>query len=70
MVSEPWARLMVTIAPARAELWLDLARLNDVSGVLGAAREAYEACLSIALPGESLHNEAALALASLKRRLN
>jgi hypothetical protein len=61
---------MVTIAPARADLWLDLARLNDAAGALRAARESYEACLSIALPGQSLHNEAALALASLKRRLN
>jgi len=34
------------------------------------AREAYETCLSLASPGQAWHNEAALALASLKRRLN
>jgi regulator of sirC expression with transglutaminase-like and TPR domain len=64
------ARRMATIAPKAAELWLELARLNDSAGVLRAAREAYENCLAIASPGEAWHNEAALALASLKRRLN
>jgi regulator of sirC expression with transglutaminase-like and TPR domain len=64
------ARRMATIAPRSAELWLELARLNDSAGVLRAAREAYETCLGIASPGEAWHNEAALALASLKRRLN
>jgi regulator of sirC expression with transglutaminase-like and TPR domain len=64
------AERMVTMAPKRAELWLELARLHDAAGVLRAAREAYETCLEIASPGQSFHNEAALALASLKRRLN
>ena len=64
------AKRMVLIAPGRADLWLDLARLNDASEALGAAREAYEFCLEIAKAGEPLHNEAALALATLKRRLN
>jgi regulator of sirC expression with transglutaminase-like and TPR domain len=64
------ARRMVTISPKAAELWLELARLNDSAGVLRAARQAYETCLSLASPGEAWHNEAALALASLKRRLN
>ena len=64
------AERMVLLAPKRAELWLELARLNDVQGGLRAAREAYEACLSLASPGQAWHNEAALALASLKRRLN
>jgi len=61
---------MALIAPARAELWLDLAHLHDANEELGATREAYEACLAIAGAGQPLHNEAALALATLKRRLN
>jgi regulator of sirC expression with transglutaminase-like and TPR domain len=61
---------MVMIAPGRADLWLELARLNEASEALGAAREAYESCLEFAKAGQPLHNEAALALASLKRRLN
>jgi regulator of sirC expression with transglutaminase-like and TPR domain len=64
------AERMALIAPKRAELWLELARLNDSAGGLRAAREAYEACLGIASPGQAWHNEAALALASLKLRLN
>jgi len=64
------AKRMVMIAPKRADLWFDLAHLNEVCEALGAAREAYEFCLEIAKAGEPLHNEAALALASLKRRLN
>jgi len=64
------ARNMVLIAPGRAELWYELARLNEATEALGAARLAYEACLEIAKQGQPLHNEAALALASLKRRLN
>ena len=61
---------MVMIAPRRADLWFELARLNEASEALGAAREAYESCLEFAKAGQPLHNEAALALASLKRRLN
>jgi len=64
------AKRMVLIAPNRAELWMDLARLNEASGALGAAQRAYEACLSLAKTGQALHNEAALGLQALKRRLN
>lgn len=64
------AKRMVLIGPGKAELWLDLARINEMSGVLRDARKAYEACLEIARPGQSLHNEAALGLSGLKRRIN
>jgi regulator of sirC expression with transglutaminase-like and TPR domain len=64
------ARRMALFAPTRAEVWYDLARLHEAAEALGAAREAYESCLGIAKTGQPLHNEAALALASLKRRLN
>lgn len=64
------AKRMVLIGPRRAELWLDLARLNEATGALGAAQKAYEACLSLAAAGTSIHNEAALGLHGLKRRLN
>ena len=64
------AKRMVLLAPKRAELWIDLARLNEASGALGAAQKAYEACLSLAGSADSLHNEAALGLLGLKRRLN
>lgn len=64
------AKRMVLIGTGRAELWLDLARLNEANGVLGDARRAYESCLEIARQGQSLHNEAALGLAGLKRRIN
>ena len=64
------AKRMVLIAPGRAEMWIDLARLNEASGALGAAQKAYEACLALAQSGAPLHNEAALALHALKRRLN
>jgi len=61
---------MVLIAPRRPEMWIDLARLNEAAGALGAAQKAYEACLALADKGATLHNEAALALHALKRRLN
>jgi len=64
------SRRMVLIAPRRSDLWFDLARLNEALGVLGAARRAYETCLALAPPGETLHNEAAISLSQLKRRLN
>jgi predicted TPR repeat methyltransferase len=64
------AKRMVLIAPRTPELWIDLARLNEANGALGAAQKAYEACLSLAKTGQGLHNEAALALHALKRRLN
>jgi regulator of sirC expression with transglutaminase-like and TPR domain len=64
------ARRMVLIAPRKPELWMDVARLNEGAGALGAARKAYEACLSLANTDQGLHNEAALSLQALKRRLN
>jgi regulator of sirC expression with transglutaminase-like and TPR domain len=64
------AKRMVLIGPAKAELWLDLARLNEAAGAMRDARRAFEACLEIAGPGQSLHNEAALGLSGLKRRIN
>lgn len=64
------AKRMVLIAPRRPELWIDLARLNEAAGALGAAQKAFEACLTLVPPGEALHNESALGLLALKRRLN
>ena len=64
------AKRMVLMAPRRADMWIDLARLNEGAGALGAAQRAYEACLALAPHGAALHNEAALALHALKRRLN
>jgi regulator of sirC expression with transglutaminase-like and TPR domain len=64
------AKRMVLIAPRRPEMWIDLARLNEAAGALGAAQKAYDACLALADTGAALHNEAALALHALKRRLN
>lgn len=63
-------RRMALIAPRRADLWFDMARMNEALGALGAARQAYETCLELARTGDVLHNEAALLLAALKRRLN
>lgn len=64
------ASRMVLIAPRRPDLWFDLARINEAMGILGAARKGYEKCTDLARPGEALHNEAAVALSNLKRRLN
>jgi regulator of sirC expression with transglutaminase-like and TPR domain len=64
------ANRMVLIAPKKAELWLDLARLNESAGALGAASRAYEACTCLVQPGTDMHNEAALGLHTLKRRLH
>ena len=61
---------MVLIAPRRPDLWIDLGRLNEAAGALGAAQKSFEACLSLVPPGHGLHNEAALGLHALKRRLN
>lgn len=61
---------MVLIAPARADLWIEQAALFEHSGSLGAAKRAYETCLQLAPAGTGLYNEAALALAGLKRQLN
>ncbi len=64
------ARRMTLIAPRRAGAWIDLGRLQEATGVLSAARSAYERALSLAPAGNALHNEAAIALQALKRRLN
>ncbi len=64
------AKRMTLIAPRRAELWIDMARLNEAVGSLGAAKKAYEACMALARQGSGLHNEAALGLYALKRKLN
>ena len=60
----------VLIGPRKPEPWLDLARLNESAGSLGDASRAYEACLTLLKPGSTLHNEAALGLLGLKRRLH
>ena len=64
------AKRLVLIAPKRPELWLDLGRLNEAVGALGAASRAFEVCLDLVQPGAPLHNEAALGLHALKRRLH
>lgn len=64
------AKRMVLIAPRRPELWMDLGHLSEATGALGAAQKAFEACLSLVPPGQTLHNEAVLGLHALKRRLN
>jgi regulator of sirC expression with transglutaminase-like and TPR domain len=64
------AKRMILFAPKKPELWLDLARLNEAGGALGAATRAYESCLALVQPGAALHNEAALGLQALKRRLH
>ncbi|HEY4126027.1 MAG TPA: transglutaminase-like domain-containing protein [Rhizomicrobium sp.] len=64
------AKRMVLIGPRRTELWLELARLQEGAGSLGAAKKAYEAALVLSKPGDASLNEAALALHALKRRLN
>lgn len=64
------AKRMAVIAPRKPELWIDLARLNELAGELGAASRAYEACLALVKPGGALHNEATLGLLALKRRLH
>jgi regulator of sirC expression with transglutaminase-like and TPR domain len=38
------AKRMALIAPKKPELWMDVARLNEAEGALGAARKAYETC--------------------------
>jgi regulator of sirC expression with transglutaminase-like and TPR domain len=64
------AKRMVLMAPKRPELWVDLAQLHEREGELGAAGTAYNSCLKLAQPGAPLHNEAALGLEELRRRLN
>jgi regulator of sirC expression with transglutaminase-like and TPR domain len=64
------AQGMVLVAPKRPELWLELAHLNEEEGALSAARSAYEVCLTLTKSGTAFHNEAALGVQGLKRRLN
>ena len=64
------AKRMVLLGPRRTELWLELARLQEGAGSLGAAKKAYEAAMSLSKAGDTSLNEAALALHALKRRLN
>lgn len=61
---------MAIIAPKRSALWLELARMQEAAGALSAARTSYENCLKASPPGDPFHNETALALQALKRRLN
>ncbi len=61
---------MLLIAPKRPQLWFDCAKLKENLGTHGAARAGFERCLALVKPGEPLHNEVQLALATLKRRLN
>ena len=64
------SRRMAMIAPKRSSLSLDLARMQEAAGSLSAARISYEQSLKTSRPGDATHNEATLALAALKRRLN
>ena len=64
------AKRMVLLGPRRPELWIDLGRLNEAIGALGAAQRAFEACVALVPSGHVLHNEAVLSLHTLKRRLN
>lgn len=63
-------RRMTLIAPGRAAPWLELGRLEESAGSLGAARAAYESALARAKRAGGEGTEAALALLALKRRLN
>jgi regulator of sirC expression with transglutaminase-like and TPR domain len=64
------AERMLLIAPGRAQLWFDYAKLKEELGTHGAARAGFEKCLTLVKAGEPLHNEVQLALSALKRRLN
>lgn len=64
------AQRMVLVAPRRSDLWLELAHFHEQVGELGAARTALGTCLALCQPGTTLHNEAALAIEALRRRLN
>ncbi len=63
-------RRMTLIAPRRPALWLDLGRLQEASVALSAARSAYVSCIQASRTGDAFHNEATLALETLKRRIN
>lgn len=64
------AERMALIAPKRADVWMELGKLSEDAGALGAARAALESCLELAKKGEPLHKEATLALQGLKRKVN
>jgi len=64
------AQRMVLVAPRQAVLWMELAHLGEDKEALGLSRRAYEMCLTLTRSGTALHNEAALGLQGLKRRLN
>jgi hypothetical protein len=49
---------------------MELAHLHEEEGALSAASKAYETCLALTKSGSPFHNEAALGLEGLKRRLN
>ena len=61
---------MARIAPRRTAIWLELARLQETLGSLSAAKASYDTALKSSRAGDPFRNEAALALAALKRRLN
>lgn len=63
-------RRMAVIAPKRAIIWMELARLEEGAGSLSAARRAYERCLEATRPGDPFQNEASISLRALKRKLN
>jgi regulator of sirC expression with transglutaminase-like and TPR domain len=63
-------RRMTSIAPRRPALWLDLGRLQEASAALSAASLAYVHCIQSSRTGDAFHNEATLALETLKRRIN
>jgi regulator of sirC expression with transglutaminase-like and TPR domain len=63
-------RRMTSIAPRRPALWLDLGRLQEASAALSSARLAYVHCIQSSCTGDAFHNEATLALETLKRRIN
>jgi regulator of sirC expression with transglutaminase-like and TPR domain len=64
------AERMAIIAPKHADVWVELAHMREAAGAMGAARAAYENCLTLAKKGEPLHKEALLALSGLKRKVN
>jgi regulator of sirC expression with transglutaminase-like and TPR domain len=61
---------MTLVAPARPELWLELAKANEAVGKLINAMRAYENCMRIGGENSGLGREAALMLISVRRRLN
>jgi regulator of sirC expression with transglutaminase-like and TPR domain len=63
-------RRMAHLAPYRPPLWLELAHMHESAGALSAAHSAYEHALKASRGGEVFHNEATLALAALRRRIN